>query len=78
MTQLDLDSPVRALDGPEYIEVDGVLIPNYDITIPIFSEGDVVNGRVVRIDKDEVLVDIGCSSRCCIGCLLDRFCHRCH
>ncbi len=62
MTQLDLDSPVRALDGPEYIEVDGVLIPNYDITIPIFSEGDVVNGRVVRIDKDEVLVDIGYKS----------------
>jgi small subunit ribosomal protein S1 len=62
VTQLDLDSPVRALDGPEYIEVDGVLIPNYDITIPIFSEGDVVNGRVVRIDKDEVLVDIGYKS----------------
>ena len=59
MTEVDLDTPVRTLDGPEYIEVDGQMVPNYDPTIPIFSEGDVVNGRVVRIDKDEVLVDIG-------------------
>ena len=27
-----------------------------------FDEGDVVTGRVVRIDKDEVLVDIGYKS----------------
>ena len=59
---VDLDSPVRALDGPEYIEVDGEQVPNYDLTIPIFSEGDVVTGRVVRVDKDEVLVDIGYKS----------------
>jgi small subunit ribosomal protein S1 len=59
---VDLDSPVRTLDGPEYIEVDGVQVPNYDLTIPIFSEGDVVTGRVVRVDKDEVLVDIGYKS----------------
>jgi small subunit ribosomal protein S1 len=58
----DLDSPIHPLDGPEYIEVDGEMIPNYDITIPDFAEGDVVNGRVVRIDKDEVLVDIGFKS----------------
>ncbi len=58
----DPESPVRTLDGPEYIEVDGVMIPNYDLTIPIFEEGDVVSGRVVRIDKDEVLVDIGYKS----------------
>ncbi len=59
---VDLDTPVRTLDGPEYIEVDGVQVPNYDLTIPIFSEGDVVTGRVVRVDKDEVLVDIGYKS----------------
>ncbi len=58
----DLESPVRTLDGPEYIEVDGVQVPNYDLTIPIFSEGDVVTGRVVRVDKDEVLVNIGYKS----------------
>ncbi len=60
--QPELDTPVRTLDGPEYIEVDGQMVPNYDLTIPIFSEGDVVNGRVVRVDKDEVLVDIGYKS----------------
>ena len=60
--QPELDTPVRTLDGPEYIEVDGELVPNYDLTIPIFSEGDVVTGRVVRVDKDEVLVDIGYKS----------------
>ena len=59
---VDLDTPVRTLDGPEYIEVDGQMVPNYDATIPIFGEGDVVTGRVVRIDKDEVLVDIGYKS----------------
>jgi small subunit ribosomal protein S1 len=59
---LDFDTPVRTLDGPEYIEVDGEMVPNYDGTLPLFSEGDVVSGRVVRIDKDEVLVDIGYKS----------------
>ena len=54
--------PPRALDGPEFIEVDGEMIPNYDATIPEFEEGDVVSGHVVRIDKDEVLVDIGFKS----------------
>jgi small subunit ribosomal protein S1 len=54
--------PPRELDGPEYIEVDGEMIPNYDLTIPDFDEGDVVTGYVVRVDKDEVLVDIGYKS----------------
>ena len=44
------------------IEVDGKLVPNYDATIHPFSEGDVVTGKVVRIDQDEVLVDIGYKS----------------
>jgi small subunit ribosomal protein S1 len=60
--QSENDAPIRALDGPEYIEVDGEMIPNYDLTMPTFEEGDVVTGRVVRIDKDEVLVDIGYKS----------------
>jgi small subunit ribosomal protein S1 len=58
----DLESPVRTLDGPEYVEFEGRQVPNYDITIPLFNEGDVVTGRVVRVDKDEVLVDIGYKS----------------
>ncbi len=60
--QSEHDAPIRSLDGPEYIEVDGEMVPNYDLTMPTFEEGDVVTGRVVRIDKDEVLVDIGYKS----------------
>ncbi len=41
---------------------DGELIPNYDLTFPTINEGEVVSGRVVRVDKDEVLVDIGYKS----------------
>jgi small subunit ribosomal protein S1 len=41
---------------------DGELIPNYDSTFPIINEGEVVSGKVVRVDKDEVLVDIGYKS----------------
>jgi len=44
------------------IEVDGQVVPNYDATLRHFDEGDVVTGRVVRIDNDEVLVDIGYKS----------------
>jgi small subunit ribosomal protein S1 len=45
-----------------FVEVEGRLVPNYDATLVSFEEGDVVSGRVVRIDKDEVLVDIGYKS----------------
>ena len=62
ITIIPLDTPIFTLDGPEYIEVDGKQVPNYDITIPEFGDGDVVSGRVVRIDKDEVLVDVGYKS----------------
>ncbi|MCX6364777.1 MAG: 30S ribosomal protein S1 [Actinobacteria bacterium] len=44
------------------MEVDGEIVPNYDITMTVFGEGDIVTGNVVRIDKDEVLVDIGYKS----------------
>src|SRR5215212_5131606 len=44
------------------LEIDGRLVPNYDATLAAFDEGDVVTGRVVRIDNDEVLVDIGYKS----------------
>jgi small subunit ribosomal protein S1 len=36
--------------------------PDYDGTIKIFSEGDIVDGKVVKVDKDEVLIDIGYKS----------------
>ena len=37
-------------------------LPNYDKTIKIFSEGDIIAGTVVKVDKDEVLLDIGYKS----------------
>ena len=44
------------------LEIDGRVVPNYDATLHPFREGDVVSGHVVRIDADEVLVDIGYKS----------------
>src|SRR4030081_3339404 len=52
---------VEGSDGLR-LEVDGQIVPNYDATITPFEEGDVVTGKVVRIDADEVLVDIGYKS----------------
>jgi small subunit ribosomal protein S1 len=43
--------------GPE-----GELVPDYESTFPTINEGEVVHGTVVRVDKDEVLVDIGYKS----------------
>ena len=54
-------SVVPGSDGM-LLEVDGQVIPNYAATFSPFSEGEVVSGRVVRIDNDEVLVDIGYKS----------------
>jgi small subunit ribosomal protein S1 len=44
------------------LEVDGQIVPNYDMTFRDIEEGEVVTGNVVRIDNDEVLVDIGYKS----------------
>src|SRR6266511_3651393 len=41
---------------------DGEQIPNYEASFPTINEGEVVHGQVVRVDKDEVLVDIGYKS----------------
>jgi small subunit ribosomal protein S1 len=55
---------VKVVEGSNglLLEIDGKIVPNYDATIHPFSEGDVVTGHVVRIDNDEVLVDIGYKS----------------
>ena len=44
------------------LEIDGEIVPNYDATLVPVEEGEVVTGKVVRIDQDEVLVDIGYKS----------------
>ena len=51
-------TPVDGSNGL-LLQIDGKIVPNYAATMVSFEEGDVVNGKVVRIDKDEVLVDIG-------------------
>jgi small subunit ribosomal protein S1 len=56
-----LEIPVLA-DGVWITGPDGELIPDYDATFPTINEGEVVHGTVVRVDKDEVLVDIGYKS----------------
>jgi small subunit ribosomal protein S1 len=54
-------TPVEGSNGL-LVEVEGKVVPNYAATMVSFDEGDVVKGKVVRIDKDEVLVDIGYKS----------------
>ncbi|HWT90382.1 MAG TPA: 30S ribosomal protein S1, partial [Solirubrobacterales bacterium] len=51
-------TPVEGSNGL-LLQIDGQIVPNYAATMVSFEEGDVVKGKVVRIDKDEVLVDIG-------------------
>src|SRR6201996_3071019 len=65
MTQTISPTPeAKIVEGSDglLLEIDGHIVPNYDATFAPFEEGDVVSGRVVRIDKDEVLVDIGYKS----------------
>ena len=54
---LQQEEPGVWVHGP-----DGELIPDYESTFPEINEGQVVHGTVVRVDKDEVLVDIGYKS----------------
>jgi len=58
MTPAPSATPVEG-SGGLLLNVDGKVVPNYAATMVSFEEGDVVKGKVVRIDKDEVLVDIG-------------------
>ncbi len=58
MTPAPSATPVEG-SGGLLLNIDGKVVPNYAATMVSFDEGDVVNGKVVRIDKDEVLVDIG-------------------
>jgi small subunit ribosomal protein S1 len=60
-TTLPPASPGIPVEGSAglLLEIDGKVVPNYAATMVSFDEGDVVKGKVVRIDKDEVLVDIG-------------------
>jgi len=58
---IDTEAPI-AEPGVWTVGPDGELIPDYESTFPEITEGEVVHGTVVRVDKDEVLVDIGYKS----------------
>ena len=64
METLIENGAAHIVDGSKglLLEIDGQIVPNYDATMQPFEEGEVVTGNVVRIDKDEVLVDIGYKS----------------
>jgi small subunit ribosomal protein S1 len=61
MAENTLDKP-QAEPGVWVLGPDGELIPDYESTFPTIKEGEVAHGIVVRVDKDEVLVDIGYKS----------------
>ena len=56
------EKPAAAEEGVWITGPDGELVPDYDAAFPEINEGEVVHGTVVRVDKDEVLVDIGYKS----------------
>ena len=62
MSNHTLETPTQPEAGVWTTGPDGELIPDYEGTFPTINEGEVVHGTVVRVDKDEVLVDIGYKS----------------
>lgn len=58
------ETPATVVEGSDglLLNVDGQIVPNYDATFHDFKEGDVITGRVVRIEPDEVWVDVGYKS----------------
>ena len=62
MANETIEKPQQAEEGVWVDGPDGDLIPDYESTFPTINEGEVVHGTVVRVDKDEVLVDIGYKS----------------
>jgi small subunit ribosomal protein S1 len=62
MAQAQSNAEIIAAEPGVWTEIDGELVPDYDSTLTPFAEGDVVTGKVVRVDKDEILVDIGYKS----------------
>ena len=56
------NAEIMAAEPGVWVEVDGKLVPDYDAKIVSFDEGDVLTGLVVRVDRDEILVDVGYKS----------------
>src|SRR2546421_6139156 len=64
MANETVDREQQQLDDPGVWTTteDGARVPDYGAPFPTINEGEVVHGTVVRVDKDEVLVDIGYKS----------------
>jgi len=62
MANETVEKPTTTEEGVWTTGPDGELVPDYDAAFPEINEGEVVHGTVVRVDKDEVLVDIGYKS----------------
>src|SRR5207248_4476947 len=64
MANETVDREQQQLDDPGVWtrNEEGEFVPDYESTFPTINEGEVVHGTVVRVDKDEVLVDIGYKS----------------
>jgi small subunit ribosomal protein S1 len=57
------ENATRAMTMRDFFkEENGELVPVDDSVLVDFKDGDIVEGEVVRIDKEEVLVDIGYKS----------------
>jgi small subunit ribosomal protein S1 len=57
------ETPSRQLTMKDFFrEENGEIVPIDESVLIDFKDGDIVEGDVVRIDKDEVLVDIGYKS----------------
>ena len=53
-----------SLEAPPQVAIDDFGSPEaflaaIDATIKYFNDGDIVTGTVVKVDRDEVLLDIG-------------------
>jgi small subunit ribosomal protein S1 len=59
---MDLEGAQLDESGVWTTTEEGERVPDYESTFPTINEGEVVHGIVVRVDKDEVLVDIGYKS----------------
>jgi small subunit ribosomal protein S1 len=59
----DEDDDIGALTEVVFDDLGGMSFADaVDLTIVAFEDGDIVTGRVVKIDSDEVLLDIGYKS----------------
>ena len=58
LTDTSTETPVRAIAVNDIGDADA-MIQAIDSTIKYFNDGDIVDGVIVKVDRDEVLLDIG-------------------